>query len=268
MKQPNSFIETKNIELLSEKKWKGFSGNQLKIFAIIAMAIDHLTCVFIPRYEKAWWILLLHTIGRLAAPTMWFMIVEGYHHTKNLKKYISRLFIFAFISHFAYNFCFGIPFIPFKTTIFNQTSVIWPLAWGVVALYLTDESKVHLKKWQQTLLVLLICLITFPSDWSCIAVLCILGINKYRGNLFRQIIEMMIYISFYSIVWWFCIDKVYAFIQLLVIIVIPFIKNYNGKKGSWKGMKWFFYVFYAGHLVLCGILRIFLHGNIGVIIGA
>lgn len=244
-----------------------FSANQLKVFAIIAMAIDHFTDSFFPGYPKTWWIILLHIIGRLAAPTMWFMIVEGYHHTRDLKKYITRLFIFSFISHFAYNFCFGIPFVPFKTTVFNQTSVIWTLVWGVVALCVTDQTKVQLKKWQQTLLVLIICLVTFPADWSCIGVLCILAINKNRYNLKLQTKEMMIYIFFYAIVWWFFIDKVYAVVQLFVIIVVPFIKNYNGTRGKCKAMKWFFYAFYIGHLVICGIIRIALHGNVATIIG-
>ena len=92
--------------------------------------------------------------------------------TRNLKKYVTRLFIFAFVSHFAYNFCVGIPFIPLQTTIFNQTSVIWSLAWGVVALIIHDDQRCHFKEWQKVLLTILICIITFPSDWSCIAVLC------------------------------------------------------------------------------------------------
>ncbi len=54
----------------------------------------------------------------------------------NLKKYALRLFFLALPSHFAYAFCFGIPFIPFKTTAFNQTSVAWSLAWGLMLLYI------------------------------------------------------------------------------------------------------------------------------------
>lgn len=254
---------------MNEKKiWgKGFSGNQLKIFAILAMTVDHLTSVLIPGYEKAWWIILLHIIGRLAAPIMWFMIVEGYRHTKNLKKYITRLFVFAVISHFAYNFCFGIPFIPFQTTVLNQTSVIWSLAWGVVALYINDEERCHWKTWQRIAAMLGICLLTFPSDWSCIAVLCIVGINRYYGDLKKQTIEMLIYVAFYAIVYAVCVDVVYGLIQMLVVICVPFMMNYNGKRGTWKGMKWFFYVYYVGHLILCGVIRVLMHGNIGVIIG-
>ncbi len=246
---------------------KGFTGNQLKIFAIIAMTIDHVTDVFIPGYDTTWWVVALHIIGRLAAPIMWFMVVEGYRHTRNLKKYITRLFVFSIIAHFAYNFCFGIPFIPFQTTVLNQTSVIWPLAWGVVALYVHDESKCNLKKWQKTLITMGICLITFPSDWSCIAVLCILGIQKYYGNIKLQTREILVYISFYALVWIFFVNPVYGLIQFCVVICIPFMMNYNGQRGNWKGMKWFFYAFYVGHLVICGIMRLCMHGNIGLIIG-
>ena len=39
---------------------------------------------------------------------MWFMVAEGYHYTRNFRKYLQRLFIFAVLAHFAYNFCFGI----------------------------------------------------------------------------------------------------------------------------------------------------------------
>ena len=246
---------------------RGFTSNQLKMIAILAMTIDHLVCVVYPGYPKVWWILLLHIIGRLTAPTMWFLIAEGYHYTGNLKKYIGRLFFFAVISHFAYNFAFGIPFIPFQTTVFNQTSVIWSLAWGVVAIALMDEKRFSFSKWQQVLILLGICLITFCSDWSCIAVMAIVGIERYRGNLRGQVREMMIYVCFYALVYFLFIDKVYGILQLFVIICVPFIKNYNGKRGSWKGMKRFFYLYYPAHLIVCGLIRIWLHGNMGVMIG-
>ena len=248
-------------------KKRGLNSNQLKFLAIIAMTIDHLVCVICPDYPKDWWIIGLHIIGRLTAPIMWFMICEGYHYTRNLKKYITRLFVFAVISHFAYNFAFGIPFIPFQTSVFNQTSVIWSLAWGVVALALTDDKRFAFKQWQKTLIVLVICVITFCSDWSCIAVLAILAIHSHRGNLKKQITEMMPYVFVYAAVYFLFIDKVYGVIQLFVIICIPFMKRYNGERGKWKGMKWFFYLYYPAHLIVCGIIRVLLHGNIGVMIG-
>lgn len=235
-----------------------FNGNQLKLFAIIAMTIDHVTCVLFPGYNYDWWIVALHIIGRLTAPTMWFMIAEGFNYTHNVKKYIGRLFVFALISHFAYNFAFGISFIPFRTTIFNQTSVIWSLAWAVVALCMFDEKRCKWPPFVKTIIFALICLITFPSDWSCIAVLAIVCISRNYGNLNKQITKMMLCVLMYSVVWFFAIDKVYAFVQLGIIIVYPFMKNYSGERGKLHCMKWFFYIYYPAHLVLCGFLRLYL----------
>ena len=67
---------------------KKLNGNQIKMIAIIAMFMDHFATTLYPNYEKFWWLLLIHLIGRVAAPIMWFMVVEGYTHTHSLKKYI------------------------------------------------------------------------------------------------------------------------------------------------------------------------------------
>ena len=142
------------------------NSNQLKLIAIIAMTADHLTWVIWPGYQTGWPQLALHCLGRITAPIMWFFIAEGYHYTHSFKKYALRLLLFAVISHFAYTFAFGIPFIPFTTTAFNQTSVIWSLFWGLMLLKMNDSDK--FKGWQKAVIVVLVCLISFCSDWSCI----------------------------------------------------------------------------------------------------
>lgn len=166
-----------------EQTNKGLSGNQLKLFAMLAMTVDHFTSVIWPDYPRDWWILLLHIIGRMAAPIFWFMVAEGYHYTRDLKKYAGRLLIFAVIGHFAYNFAFGIPFVPLKTGVFNQTSVMWPLFLGVVGLYTVERPE--LKQWQKTLAVVALTLLAFLGDWSSIAVLAILEIGQNRGDFRR-----------------------------------------------------------------------------------
>lgn len=237
---------------------KGLNANQLKLIAIIAMTLDHLTWTLVPGYSTVWWVVLFHVIGRLTAPIMWFFIAEGYHYTRNVKNYAKRLFLLALISHFAYNFCFGISFIPFKNTVFNQTGVAWSLAWGLVLLYINDSKE--LKQWMKTVLVLLICFITFPSDWSCIAAMAILFIGANRGNFRKQMGWMMFWSLIYAIVYFVFIDKVYAAIQLGTCLTIPLLRLYNGERGSWKGMGKLFYAYYPAHLVVCGILRIVLWG--------
>lgn len=242
---------------------KAFTGSDLKRIAMAAMTADHLASVIWPGYGKQWWLLLIHMFGRLAAPIFWYFIAEGWHYTRSRKNYALRLLLLAVISHFAYNFAFGIPFVPFRTTVFNQTSVIWPLFWGVVALSILNSEK--WKPWQQTVALLIICAITFCADWSCIAVLAIVQIGENRGNFRRQMAGMMVCTAMYALVYVLFIDPVYGLLQLFTALTIPLLARYNGQKGS--GCKWLFYVYYPLHLIVCGILRLALHGNVGVIVG-
>lgn len=246
-------------------KQKLLTGNQLKMIAIIAMTIDHLTSVLYPDYPTDWRIITLHIIGRLAAPVFWYFIAEGYYHTHDIKRYAIRLFAFAVISHFAYNFAFGIPFVPFQTSVFNQTSVIWSLAWGLMALAINDNKR--FKPWQKTVLILGITVITFCADWSCIAVLAIVQIGRNRGNFKKQMTMMMLWVSAYAAVYAVFINPIYGVLQLFVVLTIPLLNMYNGEQGTWKGMRWFFYVYYPLHLIICGLLRLTLYGNTGVMIG-
>lgn len=135
----------------------------------------------------------------------------------------------------------------------------------LIDLVINDCPK--LKKWQKTILVIGILAITFCSDWSCIAVLVIMEISTNRGNFKKQMSGMMIWCVMYAAIFFIFINPVYGVVQLFVALSIPLLKAYNGQKGSWKGMKYLFYVYYPLHLVICGIIRIALHGNVSVMIG-
>lgn len=244
---------------------KGLNSNALKMIAIIAMTIDHIAWLVFPDYPHEVLPVILHIIGRLTCPIMCYFIAEGYHYTKNIRKYTCRLFVFAVISHFAYIFASADfvdwkSFIPFYYgNILNQTSVIWPLAWGLVMLRIVNSEKIQ-KQWVKIALILLICLVTFPSDWSCIASLCILAFGTNRGKLRTQSMWLIIYVAIYATVYCFAIDWVYGLVQMGVVLAIPFIKLYNGKRGKNprvnKIMKWFFYIYYPLHLAILGTIQL------------
>jgi len=59
----------------------------LKLLACITMLIDHIGAIFFPD------IMFIRIIGRVAFPIYAFLITEGYSRTKNLKRYMSRLFM-------------------------------------------------------------------------------------------------------------------------------------------------------------------------------
>lgn len=237
---------------------KGLTSNELKIIAILAMTLDHLVWTLFPGYDTRWFVLLAHIIGRVTAPIMWFFIAEGYYHTRSIKKYAQRLFILAVISHFAYNFCFGIPCIPFQTSLFNQTGVVWSLAWGLVLLWVLDASGWN--QWQQTIFLVFVCIVTFPCDWSCIAALAVAYMGMNRSNFKLQVTWMMVWTAVYALVYFLFIHRIYAIIQLFTCLCIPLLRLYNGQRGKWKGMGKLFYAYYPTHLAVCGLLRIVLWG--------
>ena len=247
------------------KQTRGLSSDALKLIAIIAMTIDHAGWLIFPGYSREIPAIIMHIIGRITCPVMCYFVAEGYHYTRNLRKYAGRLAILAIVSHFAYifaswDFAGWRSFIPFAGgSVLNQTSVAWPLLGGLAMLYICDSK---LKTPAKVGGVLLICLLTFPSDWSCIASLCILSIGSNRGNPKKQLGWCAFYMAIYAAVYFFALDRVYGLIQLCVVLSVPIIALYNGERGRLAGLsrflKKFFYVYYPAHLVVIGIIRTFM----------
>lgn len=241
------------------------NSNTIKVFAIIAMTIDHIAWAVFPGYPYEILPVLMHIIGRITCPVMCYFIAEGYHHTKNINRYTVRLFLFALISHFPYMLNFGgyvdwktfIPF--FYGNITSQTSVIWSLAWGLVMLRVVNSPKIK-RRVYKIVLILLICVITLSSDWSCVASLCVLAIGINRGKFKNQMLWMTFFVFVYSVVYFFVFNKVYAIIQMCVVLSVPLLMMYNGERGKNprvnKFMKWFFYTYYPLHLFVIGIIKI------------
>ncbi len=244
---------------------KKLNSNHLKLIAIIAMTIDHATDLFYPSFPAQPLPIALHIIGRLAAPIMWFFIAEGYHYTHSIKKYLLRLGIFAIISHFAYCFAFGLNFIPFETGVFNQTSVIYPLFVSVLVLWLQDTEFKKFNNAIKNVLIFVLIWSAFPADWSCIAVLAIIGIYRNRENLKRQTFVMMMWVLLYAVVSFFFVSKIYGLVEPFVILVYPLMKQYNGQRGKATWLKWFFYIYYPAHLIIIGIIRMVMYGNVSIL---
>lgn len=76
---------------------------------------------------------------------------------------------------------------------------------------------------------------------------------------------MMFWVLVYGIVSFFFVNKTYALVQSGVILVYPFLKHYNGKKGNAGWLKWFFYLYYPAHLIIVGIVRLAVYGDISLL---
>ena len=82
------------------KKVQILDGTTLKIIAMISMVFDHVGDMFFPG------VMWPRMIGRLAMPIFSFFIAEGFAHTRDKKKYLGRLGLFALISEIPFDLAF------------------------------------------------------------------------------------------------------------------------------------------------------------------
>jgi hypothetical protein len=183
------------------------------------------------------------------------LIAEGYYHTKNIKKYIFRLFVLAIISHFAYAIAFDKDIIPFKNSVFDQTSIIWALMLGLIALAIRKSKALKIKMWQRSIIIFIIVWAAFPADWSSPAALAVLYMGINHGNFKKQMASLVICIALYAIVYAIFLNVVYGILQMLIVLAIPILYQYNGQRGKWNGMKWLFYIYYPLHMIIFGFIR-------------
>ena len=76
-------------------------GTMLKLIAMTSMVFDHAGDLFF--HDQLW----MRMIGRLAMPLFSFCIAEGYRYTKDRKKYLLRMGLFALISEIPFDLAFA-----------------------------------------------------------------------------------------------------------------------------------------------------------------
>lgn len=135
--------------------------NQLKTIAVFAMLIDHIAWAFVPMASPAGQ--AMHFVGRLTDPIMAFFLAEGYLHTRSIRKYVLRLFLFALISQPPFSLYLS------DTWFSLPLNVMFTLLLGLLAIWLWDRG--GLPNGLRLLAVLLLCILAIPGDWSFMNVL-------------------------------------------------------------------------------------------------
>ena len=112
------------------------SSAALHILAMLFMLCDHLWGTIIPGNQ---W---LTNIGRLAFPIFAFLIVEGYTHTKNLRRYVLRLLLFAILSEIPFN-------LMLSGRVFNPVhqNVLWTFLIGLWLIHINEQARKKEKVW-------------------------------------------------------------------------------------------------------------------------
>lgn len=221
---------------------KGFSGSTLKIIAMAAMLIDHIGAAVLARMIYAAGdinvydvYVVLRKIGRIAFPIFCFLLVEGFVHTSDKKKYALRLGAFALISEIPFDLAFQS-----KVFGFDYQNVFFTLLLGLLAMigYRYFEEKYSIRNMQVILMQLLavgVCMGAaelLKTDYGAMGVLCIMLLYVLRRNRFCQVMAGGILF----------LDNWTAIFGFLLSLF------YNEKRGI--SLKYVFYLFYPVHLLV------------------
>lgn len=234
---------------------KPLSADIIKYIAAAAMLIDHIAWCFVDTYTVLG--MIMHTIGRITAPIMCYFIAEGYHYTRNVKKYLLRLGIFAAISWIPFNYmeCGMLPFGAGWLRLMQ--SVIFTFFLGLLALAVIHKETIP--KAVRVIIVILLCIVSVIGDWPVMGVVWIILFDRYRGNFKKQAIAfavssvVLITLPCIVIMGMTLAETLFQYGVLLALVPLYF---YNGGKGRGGGFnKWFFYIFYPLHMLLLGLIK-------------
>lgn len=222
---------------------------QIKYIAILAMLLDHAAAfLLIPEKNPALTILyiLMRTVGRIAAPVMFYFLAEGYHYTSSKLKYGLRLLCFGILSQIPYSLA------RYGTVTGTNLNVMITLFMSFVMLLLADKMK---DKAMKGIVVFTFMILTSFSDWGVLGPFMVWLFHIYREDRKKQLIsyfslcmaQMMVavlVISSGTVAWY---DGIWQIGMLLPIILIYFYNGESGKKNIVN--KWSFYLFYPIHFL-------------------
>ena len=186
---------------------------------------------------------ILNVVGRIAFPIFAFTLSEGYVHTRSLKKYLFRLFIFA-VSIQMPSILFGYDY---------SMNIFFTLFLGLLSIYIFNLKKINI-----ILKIILIGFVLFFSqkfklDYGMYGILLIMNFNIFRDYKFKILMNFLV-LNVFNIIF----PKVFDLVdtQFFSLISLVFIFMYNGKKG--RSMKYFFYLFYPIHFFILEVIKFFL----------
>ena len=232
------------------------SGGDLKTIAVISMTIDHfgsailkpLRTITLDRYQYMHNTVcslypICRDIGRLAFPIFCFLLVEGFLHTRNVKKYAFRRFLFALISELPFDYAFSNQLIRNAHQNVYFTLLIGLLVMMGMSVFEYRQSITRFGNYFNLLMQIAIAagglwLAAFlHTDYNYKGIFLIIVLYSLRLDRKLQAIFGAITISWEAV-------------APLAFIPIWF---YNGERG--RQLKYFFYWFYPVHLLILGFLR-------------
>ncbi len=203
----------------------------LKMIAIISMLIDHIGYIFFPNA------MIFRIIGRLSFPIFTYVLAEGFVYTKDVKKYLLRLGVFALLSEIPFDLAFT-----GKVFEFSHQNIFFTLFFGVLMLYTMSRMKNIVIQYATVLVTIFVCQF-LHTDYSSIGVLLVFVFYVFRQRKVEKLlIAGFIFLAFTG------------GLQLYALLAFPLITLHNGEQGP--KLKAFFYLFYPAHLLILYLVHL------------
>ncbi len=228
---------------MAKRAW-GFTGNQLKIVALVCMTLDHAGMLLFPQYP------VLRYIGRLSMPIFAWMIAEGCRYTKNRFLHLLTIVLVAILCQAVYWVV--------DRSLYQCILVTFSLS--VILIYALDLA---MKK--KGFLPCCLLAVVFLA----VAYLCLLLPERLPGfhidyGFFGVILPAVIYMGHTREEKLFgascCMAGIALYlggIQWFSFASLPILYLYNGKRGK-AHLKYLFYIYYPLHLVALYAIAYFL----------
>lgn len=221
----------------------------LKWIALIAMVIDHIGILFFSENET------LRIIGRISFPIFAYLIAEGSFKTRNRKRYLIRLWLFALLAQ-----------VPYMITFDKmELNILFTLFAGLLLIHLG---------WSYAMLVFVFLIwLPIPVSYGWWGVFLIMMFASFRkkekgeyyeeGKLARLIpsstvVGRLVLFACLSVFTYLhvVIDDNMPFYQLFAILGIAIALFFPQIKrmAYLETHKYFFYIFYPAHLIALAIL--------------
>lgn len=255
------------------------TGNSLKVIAVLTMVIDHLCKIVLQWLLSNYWGGMvdngqmsweqfqqidnfirfdLQSVGTIAFPLFCFLLAEGFRYTRDKKRYIGLMFIFALISEIPFDIGFFSEYSQMEGTFpfyLKYQNVFFTLFLGLLTLVclerLSCKSEIRTEKIKSVILQVI-----------CVAVLALVA-ELIRCDYGMQGI---LYIAAFYVCRNHRIYQVLLFLlaymgatgnqpPLCTLLACLIILLYNGKRGKLK-LKYFFYAFYPAHILVLYLIQI------------
>lgn len=228
------------------------SGFTLKIIAIMTMTCDHIAEHWWYECAEVWEMLpvYMRMIGKLTFPILVYLFVEGYYHTRDRTKYLSRIAIFAAISTYPFYLADGSPWNVLFTFLVGMMLLIskdktvdlfpsipegfWMAVYFLIAMFASYELRM--------------------CDWGFPGIIAIYVAGQVKNIKVRAFVPGVILFSGQMLRCY--VEQVLRIDNIIIyggcLLSIGLLLLYNGQRGYDKGwwVKYLFYIYYPAHLLV------------------